>query len=374
MSLESGYFGRASRVFTIALALLGASCGGGGGGYGGGANGAASYTVGGTVSGLAPSDPVVLQNDGLNAFSALADGAFSFGAAVDGSTYDVNVITQPGTRLCSVSNGVGTVSGADVTNIAVVCSSTTFTVGGTVSGLSGTLVLQDNGGDNLSISTNTSYTFATHVAQGGAYHVTVLTQPAGQRCSIRNGSGTIGGSNVVDVDVSCAANAFTVGGTVSGLSGSVILQDNGADDLAVSVNGPFTFATALAGSSAYGITVLTQPSNQDCTVSNGSGNIAGTDIVNVAVNCVTGPVDLVPGILNLSQPLGPGDHVAASVGVTNAGTGASTATTATIKLFPTADCTGSFFQLSKVNVPAIPAGGGTTSSTSSTAVSADTAH
>jgi len=42
-----------------------------------------------------------------------------------------------------------------------------FTVGGTVTGLTGTgLVLQDNGGDNLAITGNGAFTFKTAVAQG----------------------------------------------------------------------------------------------------------------------------------------------------------------------------------------------------------------
>ena len=57
----------------------------------------------------------------------------------------------------------------------------------------------------------------------------------------------MGSANVTNVAVSCSANpTFTVGGTVSGLSGTVVLQDNGADNLTVTANGPFTFATALA--------------------------------------------------------------------------------------------------------------------------------
>ena len=38
-----------------------------------------------------------------------------------------------------------------------------------MSGLSGTVVLQDNGGDNLSVSANGSFTFATPLAAGAAY-------------------------------------------------------------------------------------------------------------------------------------------------------------------------------------------------------------
>ena len=42
------------------------------------------------------------------------------------------------------------------------------TVGGTVSGLSGTVCLQDNGGDTLSVGGNGSFTFATPVINGAA--------------------------------------------------------------------------------------------------------------------------------------------------------------------------------------------------------------
>ena len=55
----------------------------------------------------------------------------------------------------------------------------------------------------------------------------------------------MGSANVTSVAVSCTANtaSFTVGGSVSGLSGTVVLQDNGGDDLSVTASGPFTFAT-----------------------------------------------------------------------------------------------------------------------------------
>ncbi len=57
-----------------------------------------------------------------------------------------------------------------------------YTVGGTASGLSGTLVLRDNGGDDLTVGGNGPFTFATPVADGAGYQVTVKTSPAGQTC------------------------------------------------------------------------------------------------------------------------------------------------------------------------------------------------
>ena len=98
-----------------------------------------------------------------------------------------------------------------------------YTVGGAVSGLSGTVVLQNNGGDNLSVSANGSFTFATALPTGAAYNVTVKANPSGQTCTVSNGSGTIGSANVTNVAVSCSnAASYTVGGAVSGLSGTVV--------------------------------------------------------------------------------------------------------------------------------------------------------
>ena len=82
-----------------------------------------------------------------------------------------------------------------------------------------------------------------------------------------------------------------MGGTVSGLSGTVVLQDNGGDNLSVSANGGFTFATALAGGAAYSVTVKTNPSGQSCSVSNGSGTVASANVTNVAVTCTTNAGD-----------------------------------------------------------------------------------
>jgi hypothetical protein len=82
------------------------------------------------------------------------------------------------------------------------------------------------------------------------------------------------------------ATSYTVGGTVTGLSGAaVVLQNNGADDLSLSADGPFTFATALADGSAYAVTVLTQPGPTFCTVASGSGTIVGADVIDVTVTC-----------------------------------------------------------------------------------------
>ena len=166
-----------------------------------------------------------------------------------------------------------------------------FTIGGTVAGLGAgkSVVLLNNGGDALTRNANGGFSFATALASGASYAVTVGTQPAGQTCTVSNGSGTVASANVTNVAVSCAnVPTYTIGGSVSGLvtGRSVGLLNNGGDALTVNANGGFSFATALASGASYAVTVGTQPAGQVCTVNNGSGTVASANVTNVAVSCV----------------------------------------------------------------------------------------
>ncbi len=170
-------------------------------------------------------------------------------------------------------------------------STPSYTIGGMVSGLSGTgLVLQNNGGDNLSVTADGSFTFPTAIAKGSAYSVTVQTQPSGpaQNCVVTNGSGTAT-ANVTNVQVTCTTVTHTIGGTVTNLAGTnggLQLADNGGDTLDVNANGAFTFSMAVDDGSAYAVTVSMQPSNpaQKCEVTNGTGTATGK-VTNVMVDC-----------------------------------------------------------------------------------------
>ena len=91
-----------------------------------------------------------------------------------------------------------------------------YTIGGTVSGLTGTdLVLQDNGGDNLTINANGTFTFATAIDTGGMYAVTVFAYPSpAQICTVNaGGSGTVTNANVTTVSIVCFS--LPAGGTIT---------------------------------------------------------------------------------------------------------------------------------------------------------------
>jgi surface antigen len=179
------------------------------------------------------------------------------------------------------------------------------TVGGTVSGLVGTVVLQNNDSDDLTITANAAFTFATPLADGAGYSVTVKTQPIGQLCSVSGGSGVIAGAPVTNVSVSCV-QLFTIGGTVSGLAGTLVLQNNGADDLTITSANAFTFSRAFADGSTYAVTIKSAPSTQTCLLTNSTGTINGANAANVAVACTNKSWSHPASLADNVSPDGPG--------------------------------------------------------------------
>jgi hypothetical protein len=174
----------------------------------------------------------------------------------------------------------------------------TFTIGGNVSGLAGTLILQNNAGDDLILQGGAAplaFTFSSEMAAGRAYAVTIRTQPDRQECVVENDHGVANG-NVTDVTVSCSS-VFSVGGTVNGLRGTVVLQNNGVE-LPITRTGlfaglgssaaQFAFREFLAAGSQYDVTIKTQPADQVCKLaSDGAGTIDNADVADIVITCAT---------------------------------------------------------------------------------------
>ena len=255
----------------------------------GSGSGSSSYELKVIVSGLQQGKNVVLnsgQSKGGNVFTEnealgiTTDGTYSFGSFTSGTSYNITVRQQPVGQTCTVTSGEGSLSGSTI--VAVACTSESYTISGTVVGmLSGqSVTLQNNSGDNLTVSSNTSFSFTTIVASGTTYLVTVLTQPTGQTCTPNLNSNVVSG-NVTDVSIICSYTVYTVSGNVSGLSGTLVLQNNYGSDQTLTSDGSFSFR--VASSAKYTVRVKTQP-NGKCTVSNGSGTV-GADVDNVSVGC-----------------------------------------------------------------------------------------
>jgi hypothetical protein len=285
----------------MAISLLVIACSGlpksSGSGSGSGSGG--PYTVGVTVSGLAGSG-LVLADNVTDKLTITANGTFTFAATVaKGASYAVTVQTQPSnpTQTCAVSPA--TASGTATANVAVLVSCTTnpvtATIGGTVSGLvaNTSVILQDNGGDSLTITANGAFTFKTAVTGADVYAVTVVTQPVNpnQICTLTNGSG-VASANVTNVAVNCVLS-YTIGGTVTGLVGTGLILQNSSDSekLAISPangNQAFTFKNLVPTGTVYNVIVFAEPTapTQNCTVTAGTGSGTATaNVSNVAIVC-----------------------------------------------------------------------------------------
>lgn len=168
---------------------------------------ALTHRVGGTLSGLG-SPGLVLANGADNVAVGSGAGTFSFAQPVaEGATYAVSVTTQPIGETCSVSGGSGTMGSADVTSIQVTCSTLSYSVGGTIGGLTASGLVLANGADTISPAAGaTVFTLPAAVPYGGTYNVTIAQQPAGLNCSVAGSfPATMGAGNVTNVAVTCQA-------------------------------------------------------------------------------------------------------------------------------------------------------------------------
>ncbi|OZB75455.1 MAG: hypothetical protein B7X37_02270 [Halothiobacillus sp. 14-55-98] len=174
----------------------------------------------------------------------------------------------------------------------------THTVSAAISGLAtgASITLRNNTSDTLTESADGTYPFSQAIAEGATYNVVVQAQPTGQTCTVANGSGTMGTSDVT-ATISCtnapATATHTVGGSLTGLPTNTVLKvdlNNSGVTTTTSLNGDgvFTLSGAVAEGASYAVTIATanQPSGQTCSVTNGSGTMGTADVINVAINCI----------------------------------------------------------------------------------------
>ena len=275
---------------TIASALASASFLFLGGCWGDGDNGgpgAATYSVGGAVGGLSTTGLVLGNGSDTTSVPAGAT-SFTFPTALaTGASYSVTVNSQPANATCVVSGSNGTVAAAAVTGISVTCRPLTYTVGGSITGLSADGLLIANGTDTVTVASGaTGFTLPTAVGSGTPYAVTVLTQPTGEHCSLTRSTGTVGAGNVSDVVVACAAASHSLGGTISGLPAAGLVLASGSDTVSPAAGAvTFAFPTQVAEGGAYAVSVRIQPTGATCSVGNGTGTMGAADIASVQVTC-----------------------------------------------------------------------------------------
>jgi len=188
-----------------------------------------------------------------------------------------------------------------------------YDVSGTISGLTNDgMILTNNGGDDIKIPAGaTSFTFPHRASYGDNYDIefkvladgVTKAYPDHMTCVIGYNTGSAGHTVSINAQITCSQATHNLGGTVTGVANCPATTDaapycltlvNGSTGGQISIAKPtdgsdstsFTFASQVKDGDSYGVTVLTQPSNMTCTVTNGSGVMHTSDVGNVVVNCV----------------------------------------------------------------------------------------
>jgi len=104
-----------------------------------------------------------------------------------------------------------------------------YTLGGSITGLTASGLVLANGTSTVSPATGASaFTFSTALAAGATYTVMVQSQPVGQTCTVVNSNGTVGNSPVTNVAVACKPQEFAYAAGSNGIYGYSINFDTGA--------------------------------------------------------------------------------------------------------------------------------------------------
>lgn len=159
---------------------------------------------------------------------------------------------------------------------------------------SGLVLVNKGNGDRVTLSTGQStFVFSKLLATDEQFDVQVETNPTGAVCVMSDNKAAATYYSVYIVKVACTINPYVLGGTVKGLSGTGLVLANGSDTAAVLPPGTagadvsFKFPTKVANAALYGVTVLSQPSGQTCTVSStlNPGTMPSSDQLGLVVNC-----------------------------------------------------------------------------------------
>ncbi len=229
------------------------------------------YTLRAFVENLNDSGMVLQNNSGDNT-SPDENGNVTFPTKLkDGSDYNVTILTQPSSQLCSVKpdTGSGEIDGADVSDVRIECKDL-YTLRAFVENLKGSgMVLQNNNGDNTSPDVRGNVTFPSKLIDGSFYDVTILTQPSSpaQDCSVNTGtgSGNINGADVSEIWMVCT-DLVTADMTINDQSPAA-----NAEHVALDEEISLTFSANVNASTVSEQTIL---------VSSPEGSVNGTFAVN----------------------------------------------------------------------------------------------
>jgi len=151
------------------------------------------------------------------------------------------------------------------------------------------LVLTNNGGDDLAIPAGaTSFQFSRAISTDDEFNIEVKTYPSNVKtCTINNGKARANYYTIAQVTMSCEIKTHPFKIQIQGLTTNGLVVVNGTDRRDVLPNTPILEMTPVYEDGPYGVTILTQPTGQTCSVANGTGTMGSTDTDNnkVVVTC-----------------------------------------------------------------------------------------
>lgn len=191
---------------AVACAIGLAACGGGND----------NLLLGGNVFGLTKPGLVVQNKGGPDLAIPAGSANFSFPEMISSdSDFEVTIKTQPTSAKCEVVNGKGKSGAYSILSVEIHCSTFSYDLGGTITGLDATGLVLINGSQKLVVPAGASkFTFTEYLADGTTYKsgripdgapygITIFQQPSGRTCSIAGGTGTMGNAAKNDVAVTC---------------------------------------------------------------------------------------------------------------------------------------------------------------------------
>lgn len=252
------------------------------------------FSISGSAEGLTGNLTVSLDNNDVGINTNNPNFTFA-NLLFDSDPYQLSIKSKPSTQSCafSTTNFEGSIQGANITGVKITCTTNTFTIGGTVTGLDAgvslALTLNSESPQTFESSGNSfSFTFSKAVAAGATYSVAIPTSPDNYDCSVTNGNSTVNNSNISDVAVTCTKQSFSISGTITGLINNG-LQLSLNDGTPIDISGgrtSFDFNTKLLNKDGYQVDIVQQPGNsQLCAIDNASGTVSGQDVDNIAVRC-----------------------------------------------------------------------------------------
>jgi hypothetical protein len=129
------------------------------------------------------------------------------------ANFDIKVVTNPPNATCTPYFARGRAAGYSPTGIYIECVTTPHSVFANITGLTGQGLVIVNGANQWTIPAGTTrFDFTRRnekgevtggqVNDGSSYAFLVLSQPAGQTCSVTNGTGVMGNTDVT-IGISC---------------------------------------------------------------------------------------------------------------------------------------------------------------------------